>query len=95
MHSHQRVRLLLLLEDGRGRLVDLWRVSRFHLSAAINELYIFVVTSSWVPAIVLVHGDPDQAAGTVRAYLERSTFGLVWSGSADIFGAESTVVAKV
>jgi len=50
-HSHQRVGLLLLLEDGRGRLIDLWRVSEVHLSTARGGVYIFGFASGWVPAV--------------------------------------------
>jgi hypothetical protein len=83
MHLHQRVGLLLLLEDGGCGLVVLWRVSTGILSDASGDAYILLLSAGGVSVSLLVAVSCSEAGGDIT-YFDRSGFGLVCSGSADM-----------
>jgi hypothetical protein len=49
-YSHQRVWLLLLFEDSRRGLINLWRVSNRAFGGTVGRSYIFVLCARWISA---------------------------------------------
>jgi hypothetical protein len=53
VHSHERVGLLLLLENGSRGLVNLWRVSKGDLSEAFGDAYVLGCGAGTISGLLL------------------------------------------
>jgi hypothetical protein len=52
-YTHERVGLLLLLENGSRGLVNLWRVSKGEPSEAVGDAYVLVLLPRTISVILL------------------------------------------
>lgn len=76
LNIHEGVWLFLLLENGGGRGIDLWRVSKSKLSKACGDCYIFVLSTRWISVRLLAAISRSEGSGKL-AYFDRSTLGWV------------------
>ena len=77
MHSHERVGLLLLLENGSRSLVNLWRISKGDLSEAFGDAYILVLGARTISAFLLAASSYCEAGGDPRTLVPWASHGLV------------------